>query len=228
MGEIAGDEALMPYITSANIACGGHAGDEVSMRATVALAERFGVAVGAHPSYPDRENFGRIELDLDPTGFVYDQTNALAAIATIRHVKPHGALYNKAVRDPATARAIAEGVAQVSRDLVLVGLAQSAMIAVFRDCGFRTAAEAFADRRYEADGTLRPRNRPGALIIDPDEAAEQALELAKTADTICVHGDTQGAAEILRAVRARLVKAGFEIRALPASAGMLRAGQQGS
>lgn len=215
-------ESLMQYLTSVNIACGGHAGDEATMSATVEQARRHGVAIGAHPGYPDRENFGRLELDMPleaVSATVYEQVRALASIAgAIQHVKPHGALYNAAVRSPETARAIAEGVARFSRDVVLVGLAGSPMLDAFQDAGFRVAAEAFADRRYERDGTLRSRKFPDALIRDPMEAARQAVgfvydEVGRAA-TLCIHGDTPGAVDIARAVRSALEAAGIEVIAM--------------
>jgi UPF0271 protein len=207
MGEgVPGEEALMPYVTSVNIACGGHAGDEASMRLTVELARRYGLRIGAHPSFPDRENFGRTEMQLPldvVERAVHEQCVAMAAIASeIRHVKPHGALYNQAAKDAGLARAIARGVARFSRNVSLVGLAGSVMLDVFRDEGFTAVAEAFADRRYEPDGTLRSRKLAGALIDDPAEAAEQALRIEQKflAQTICIHSDSPGALAIAIAV----------------------------
>jgi UPF0271 protein len=219
-------EALMRHVTSVNVACGGHAGDEAMMRATIGQAMRAGVAIGAHPGYEDRANFGRVELALSSeeiAASVERQVRALAAVAaecgaTIAHVKPHGALYNQAVRNRVIARAVATGVARWRRDVSLVGLAGPAgvaMLSEFRDAGFTVWAEAFADRRYEADGTLRARRHDDALIHDPTEAAAQATRIAAgrgvvaaggvvvplEAQTICVHGDTPGAVEIARAVR---------------------------
>jgi 5-oxoprolinase (ATP-hydrolysing) subunit A len=220
-------QALMRSITSANVACGGHAGDELMMRATIQQALRCGVAIGAHPGYTDRENFGRLELKMsteEVAESVFEQVRALAQVAgscgtPVVHVKPHGALYNQAVRNRDLAEAIAVGVARWSRDVVLVGLAGSPMLAVFREAGFTVAAEAFADRRYEPDGTLRSRKFEDALIRDPEQAARQALkmvergvvtasdgsEIAVSAQTICIHGDTPGApaiaAEVARALR---------------------------
>jgi UPF0271 protein len=200
------EEALMAHISSANVACGGHAGDAPTMRGTVELARRYGVAVGAHPGYPDRPNFGRLPLALSAEQIaetVYQQIQALAAIAGhLAHVKPHGALYNVAASNPDVARAIAEGVARFTKDLVLVGLAGSVMLDVWREMGFRVAAEGFADRRYQPDGSLRSRQFPDALITQPDEAAAQALRLARQGQvqTICVHGDTPGSVEIVAAV----------------------------
>jgi len=199
-------EALMPFLTSVNIACGGHAGDELTMRTTVEQARRHGLAIGAHPGYPDRENFGRLELDMPLQAVeqtVYDQICALAGFAPeITHVKPHGALYNQAVKNTLLAAAIAHGVARYSRDVTLVGLAGSAMLHVFHEEGFKVFAEAFADRRYEADGTLRSRKHTDALIGDPAEAAVQAVRIAREgkAQTICIHSDTPGSVGIARAV----------------------------
>jgi len=235
-------EALMASITSANIACGGHAGDETTMEETIRQALRHGVAIGAHPGFPDRVNFGRLPIDMSGTQiatFVHEQIEALDRVArrcgaTIGHVKPHGALYNLAARDAAVARAIAEGVARWRRDITLVGLAGSAMLQGFRELGFDAAGEAFADRRYEADGQLRSRRQPNALIDDPQAAAEQALGIAKfgrviavdgsaialNARTICLHGDTPGSVRIAAAVAARLRGAGVELQAVrPASFG---------
>jgi UPF0271 protein len=179
-------EALLRSITSANVACGGHAGDQRTMKTTIEQALRAGVAVGAHPGYPDRENFGRLELKMPAEAVanaVYEQVRALAEIAVacgakLVHVKPHGALYNQTVKNRELAEAIAKGVSQWSKDVVLVGLAGSPMLEVFREAGFAVAAEAFADRRYEPDGTLRSRKFEDALIRDPAEAAKQALSMA--------------------------------------------------
>jgi len=224
-------EALMPFLTSVNIACGGHAGDEATMTATIAQALRQKVAVGAHPGYGDRKNFGRLELDLplkDITNSVTEQVRSLATIAAacgthLTHVKPHGALYNQAAKNRDIADAIAKGIARWSREVVLVGLAGSSMLNVFRDAGFSVAAEAFADRRYEPDGTLRSRNFPDALICDPSEAGQQAqiivekgraiacdgTEINVDAQTLCIHGDTPGAAQIAAAVTQTLRHAGI-------------------
>jgi len=229
-------EALLRSITSANVACGGHAGDERTMRTTIEQALRAGVAVGAHPGYPDRENFGRLELKLSPQAVadsVCDQVRALAAVAAARgaklvHVKPHGALYNQAVKNRELAEAIAQGVVKCNKNLVLMGLAESAMLDVFRDAGFAVAAEAFADRRYEPDGTLRSRKFDNALIRDPAEAARQALSITErgivtahdgtevklAAQTICIHGDTPGSVQIAAAVARKLREAGITLAAL--------------
>lgn len=202
------EAALMEHITSANIACGGHAGDDHTMERTVRLALDRGVRIGAHPGYPDPANFGRIEIAMRPAEIaatVHQQIARLDAIVhrlggTIVHVKPHGALYNVAVKDGAVARAIADGIARWNRDVIVFGLAGSAMLTIWRDLGFTVWGEAFADRRYEPDGTLRSRKFPDALITDPAEAAAQAARFAAEGkvQTICVHGDTPGAVEILK------------------------------
>lgn len=232
-------EALLRSITSANVACGGHAGDEATMRATIEQAMQHNVAVGAHPGYPDRENFGRLELRMSPedvANSVHEQVLALARVAEVLgppivHVKPHGALYNQAVKNRELARAIADGVARWRRDVVLVGLAGSPMLDVFREAGFAVAAEAFADRRYEPDGTLRSRKFDDALIRNPAEAAQQArrmvergtviasngAEVPVAAQTICIHGDTPGSAQIAGAVAKTLRKAGVRLRGLSKS-----------
>lgn len=229
-------EALMRSVTSVNIACGWHAGDEGMMRATIEQALRHGVAIGAHPGYADRANFGRVELQLsvgEVADSVYEQVMALAKIAEscgarVAHVKPHGALYNQAARDRVLARAIAEGVARWNTGVVLVGLAESAMLEAFRAAGFAVAAEAFADRRYEADGSLRSRKFADALIGDPAEAAAQAVgivergsviawdgaEVRVSAETLCVHGDTAGAPEIAAVLNRGLRAAGIAVGAL--------------
>jgi len=216
---------LMEHVTSANIACGGHAGDEGTMERTIRLALERGVNVGAHPGYPDRANFGRLEIAMSEAEIedtVAWQIGRLEAVAerlgaTIVHVKPHGALYNVAVRNHAVARAIGAAVRQWNRPLAggsacptLFGLSGSPMLEVWRSMGLRVAAEGFADRRYEADGTLRSRQLAGALITDPAEAAAQAVRLAREGgvETICVHGDTPGAANILEACRRALQSCG--------------------
>jgi UPF0271 protein len=208
------EAALIEHITSANIACGGHAGDESTMERTARLALARGVRIGAHPGYPDRANFGRVEIPMPAAEIertVLEQIERLDAVvrrlgAAIVHVKPHGALYNVAVRNEEVARAIAHGVARWNPRVTLFGLAGSPMLDVWRAMGMAVAAEAFADRRYEADGTLRSRRFPDALITDPREAAAQALRFAREgkAQTICVHGDTPGAIEILKACREAL------------------------
>lgn len=232
-------EALMRSITSANVACGGHAGDEETMRITIEQALRYGVAVGAHPGYADRENFGRLELKMSEEEIadsVHKQVRALAEVAAscgarVVHVKPHGALYNQAVKNRELARAIADGVARWNREVVLVGLAGSLMLDVFREAGFAVAAEAFADRRYELDGTLRSRKFEDALIRDPEGAARQALgmvergvvrasdgsDVAVSAQTICIHGDTPGAPAIAAEVARVLQESGVTLGGLSGS-----------
>jgi len=222
MGELDGaiEEAVMPYLTSVNVACGAHAGDEGIASATIRGALKFKLAIGAHPSYPDRENFGRKEMRMEPDALaaaVFEQVKWLAALAKrlgaeLVHVKPHGTLYNTAAKDEVVALAIARGVARFSKKLILVGLTDSLMLQVFEQEGFRTAAEAFADRRYERDGSLRARSREGALITDPAEAGRQAVALVGKgrAQTLCVHSDTPGAPDIAAEVARSLDAAGIQ------------------
>ncbi len=229
-------ESLMKWITSANIACGGHAGDAETMEATIRQAQKHNITIGAHPGYPDRENFGRLELKLSSREIadsVSEQIVALAKIAArlgakIRHVKPHGALYNQAVHNAELASAIAEGVARWRRDVVLVGLADSPMLDVFHRAGFAVAAEAFADRLYEPNGTLRSRKFDDALICDPEAAGKQAVNIATRnalisrggrqipvhAQTLCIHGDTLGSDRIAEAVAKSLTGAGVSVQPL--------------
>ena len=232
MGEIpqmvndGSQEALMEYLTSVNIACGGHAGEEETMKATVQQALRWKLAIGAHPGYPDPENFGRLPIAMPPgaiSDFVFEQVRVLAGIASgcgaaITHVKPHGALYNSAVANGEISEAIAKGVARWSKDVTLVGLAGSGMLDVFRAEGFTAVAEAFADRRYDRDGALRSRQFPDSLITDPAAAAQQARNIDRfqfvvasdgssvpiLAQTLCIHGDTPGALHIVKAVAAAI------------------------
>jgi UPF0271 protein len=233
MGEnIGSDKAIMPYITSANIACGFHAGDESSMRETVRMAKRYGVAVGAHPSWKDIEGFGRREMSLPPDeveSLVLYQVGALYAIAKaegveLRHIKPHGALYNQAAQDQSLARAIAGAVKRFGVDLILVGLAGSGLIEAGMEAGLRVAQEGFPDRNYNSDWTLVSRREANALIESPEEVAAHAVNLAQEGidlngrslrvDTLCLHGDHPQAARNARLVRERLEKAGIEIAAL--------------
>lgn len=217
MGELedaAHEAALMDYVTSANIACGGHAGDDAIMERTARLALERGVRIGAHPGYPDRANFGRREIPMAPVDIarmVREQIERLDAVVrplggVIVHVKPHGALYNVAVHNAGVARAIGEGVAQWNRAIPIFGLAGAPMLEVWRSMGLAAMGEGFADRRYEPDGTLRARKFADALIADPREAAAQAVRLARggIAQTICVHGDSPGAVAILKACREAL------------------------
>jgi len=216
------DEQVMPHITSANIACGAHAGDPVVMRRTVRLAKAAGVAVGAHPGFADLQGFGRREMQVPAAELeasLIAQIGALAAIAraegvALQHVKPHGALYNMAVRDRALSDAIVRAVAAVDPALILFGLPNSLMLDAGRDAGLRVAAEGFADRAYEPDGSLTPRSRSGAVIHDVDAVVARAVRMATEevvltpsgqqvrlkVETICVHGDTPGAGELVRRI----------------------------
>ena len=223
LGEGAAHDAeLMALVSSANIACGAHAGDEATMRRTLELARKHGVAAGAHPGYRDRANFGRLELALAPAEvfqLVVEQVRELQRIAgelgvALAHVKPHGALYNQAARDPALADAIATAVQTVDARLILFGLAGSALIKAAAARGLTTAAEVFADRRYQADGSLVPRSRPDALIADAEEACAQVLRLvwAGRPQTVCVHGDGPHAVAFARQLRAALGQAQIEIK----------------
>jgi len=210
------EEAIMPYITSANIACGFHAGNEMIMRSTVRLAKRFGVNVGAHPGWKDMRNFGRQEVQTQPEeveALVLYQIGALAAIARaeglgLRHVKPHGALYNQAAKDRHLADAIARAVKSFSTELILVGLTGSRLCEAGLEMGLIVAAEGFPDRGYHPDGTLLPRNLPGALIESPEEVTAHALDLVRSGktDTLCLHGDHPNAAENARLLREVLWK----------------------
>jgi 5-oxoprolinase (ATP-hydrolysing) subunit A len=229
------DEAVLPHVTSASIACGFHAGDPGVMRRTVRAAAERGVAIGAHPSLPDLAGFGRRRMDVTPEeayALVVYQVGALlgftcAARVRLSHVKPHGALYNMAASDAALAEAIARAVRDVDADLVLFGLAGSALVREGERVGLRVASEAFADRGYEPDGSLTPRARPGALVADPEEAARRAVrmvlegrvtasdgcDVAVRADTLCIHGDSPHAAESARILRRRLEEAGVRVLA---------------
>lgn len=235
LGEGAGTEKeIMPFITSANIACGAHAGDEQTMRDTVRLAVAHKVAPGAHPGYRDPANFGRAPLGISADELIADlvvQIETLRAIARsentdLVHVKAHGALYNTALRDEGVAASIVAAMRRVAPDLMLYAFPGSAVERLARAAGLRVAREGFIDRAYEPDGTLRPRTRPNALITDPQLAAAQAVSfmedggvtaldgtfLELEVDTLCVHGDTPGASAILRAARSALVSAGIGIR----------------
>jgi UPF0271 protein len=210
----AADRALIALVSSVNVACGGHAGDSPTMTATVRAAAELGVAVGAHPSYVDREHFGRRSRAQSPQEAalaIASQLESLRDIArtcgvTLTHVKPHGALYNDAAVDRAAAVAVADAVAAFDKRLWLVGLAGSLLLEAGRAVGLRVAAEGFCDRAYEDDGTLRSRTLPGAVFEDPALAARQAVRLATRGDidTLCIHGDTPGALAIARAVRTAL------------------------
>lgn len=230
------DEVLIPLMTSVNIACGAHAGDPMVMRRTVELAARYGVAVGAHPGYPDLQGFGRRALGLTPAeveAWVLAQIGALAAVArgvgvSLQHVKAHGALYNTASDDAALAEAIARAVRAYDADLILMARAGSVQAGIGREMGLRVAEEAFADRGYDGRGRLLPRGEPGALLTDARAAAARAVELVRTgslrvadgtrlqlhAQTLCVHSDTPGAAALAAELRDTLAQSGIPIRAL--------------
>lgn len=230
----ADDEAMFAVVSSASVACGGHAGDDASMRAAVARASRFGVALGAHPSFPDRAGFGRTALAIDPASLRVEVAAQLAALeaagAGIRYVKPHGALYHAAGARPAVARAVTAAVADLAtrrgRAVPVLGLGD-ALADAAAAAGLPFVREAFLDRGYLPDGTLVPRTDPGALLDDPQRVAERAVLLAREgvvdtvdgsriearAASLCVHGDSPSAVAMARAVRAALDAAGVEVRA---------------
>lgn len=229
------DLELMRFITSANIACGGHAGDAETMKQMLAAAQELGVAAGAHASYPDRKNFGRVTMPLAPEAMetaVREQIENLLALAEplgvrIAHVKAHGALYHDA-REPRVAEAIGRAVLGANPQLMVIGQAGSAALEHWRAMGLRCAAEAFADRAYQPDGTLRSRSEPGAVLSDPTQAVGQALdialrgrvstpdgkEVAIRAETICIHSDTPNATEIAREVKRRFAENGIRLASL--------------
>jgi UPF0271 protein len=234
-----GDDAeVMKSVTSANVACGYHAGDPGAMRRAVRMARAAGVAVGAHPGLPDLAGFGRRNMSVSPDeveDFVLYQIGALAAIAAaegvpLQHVKVHGALYNMAVRDPALAEAIARAVMSFDRELIVFGLPGTELLRAAEALGLRVAAEGFADRAYERDGSLTPRSRRDAVIDDPDEVAARAVRMAvervvrttggsdipMRVDTICTHGDTPGSAHLTRRLRAAMEAAGVVVKAVGA------------
>ncbi len=225
------DEEVIGCISSANIACGFHAGDPGWMRHTVGLAEKNGVGIGAHPAFPDLRGFGRRNMVVDPQeardDVVY-QIGALTAFTKgkrLQHVKPHGAMYNMAVKDEALARAICEAILEVDRRLILLALSGSRWVEIAEKMGLRVAREVFADRALMPDGTLAPRSQPGAVLHDADQIAERTLrmvtegtveavdgsEVEVVADSICLHGDTPGAVAMARAVRDSLECAGVQV-----------------
>ncbi len=228
------DDQILEFVTSANIACGFHAGDPSVMRNTVRAAVEKGVAIGAHPGYRDLEGFGRRFVDLTPDeayDLVVYQVGALhgfvaAAGAKMQHVKPHGAFYNAAAVDIEVAGAIAQAVRDLDSELILFGLSGSDLISAGEKAGLRIASEAFADRTYQSDGTLTPRRQPGAMIEDHDRAFNQTVHLVKAgrvvslkgvdvdvrADTICIHGDGPHALEFARMIRTRLEESGIEVK----------------
>ena len=233
------DDGLMNAITSANVAAGFHAGDPSVLRATVRLAKARGVAVGAHPGFPDLVGFGRRELNVsaaEAEDMVLYQVAAVAGVAAsegvkLQHVKPHGALFNMAVKNVELAEAIARGVAAFDRSLILFGLPGSEILNAGRKAGLRVAAEVFADRAYEPDGTLASRRKPGSVIHDPAAVVARAVKMVKEkqvvaidgsvvplqADTICVHGDTRGSDELAARIRAGFEAAGVTVKAIGAA-----------
>ena len=233
------DEEVIRYITSANIACGYHAGDPLVMEKTISLAKNHGVSIGAHPGFPDLMGFGRRNIDATLTeikGYVIYQIGALQAFAKaqglrVEHVKPHGALYLMAVEDEKISEAIVEAIANVDKDLIFVALAGSKgemMTKIGERVGLRVAYEAFPDRAYTPEGTLVSRRQPGAVIKDPDVVAQRALMMAKEGkvvaidgteipfrpETLCVHGDTPGAVNLVKKIQKTLTEAGVEVISL--------------
>ena len=235
LGEgIGNDELIMPYISSANIACGYHAGDENTMKQTVELCKKYSVAVGAHPSYPDRTNFGRTDMLLHP-GEIYEmivkQINSLEKIASktdmaVHHVKPHGALYNMAARDKMLAPFVALAIMDTNSKYILYGLSGSYLVKEGKSLGLKSASEVFADRTYKDDGSLTSRNKPGALIEEADKVVAQVLQMIKegtitsvtgkkvpiVAETICLHGDGEHAVEFAKAIYSALKTEGIQIK----------------
>lgn len=233
MGENAGnDAAAMPYISSVNIACGFHAGGPMVMKQTVELAVKHNVAIGAHPSYQDVEGFGRRDMNLSSDeieSLVLYQVGALAGFAKaagaeLMHVKPHGALYNQAATDRTVAHAVARGVAKFSKSLILVGLAGSALVAAGVVEGLKVANEAFPDRAYNFDGTLMPRQQPGAVFDSVELVVNNAVRLATVgitfgdmtvkADTLCIHGDNPNVPALAKAVSLALSERGIDVMGL--------------
>lgn len=228
------DEEVLPYVTSANIACGFHGGDPLVMEKTVALCKKYGVRAGAHPGFPDLAGFGRRNMSLSPKevkASVMYQIGALKAFcsgAGIRlcHLKPHGALYNMAAKDYELAKAICQAVKEVDDSLILLALSGSEMLRAAKDTGLSAASEVFADRAYQSDGSLVPRNREGALIEDEDLAVRRVIRMAKEgvveaidgstvsieADSVCVHGDGVKALEFVKKIREGLLEAGVEVK----------------
>ncbi len=227
------DEQVLPYITSANVACGFHASDPVVMMHTVAMAEQYGVGVGAHPGFPDLQGFGRRNMVMSPEeikAMIVYQIGALSAFCQVEniplcHVKPHGALYNMAGKNMEMAMAICEGIAQVDPDLKVLAQAGSCLENAAHQCGLKFAKEIFADRAYEEDGSLVARSKPGAMITDEEEAVRRVIsmvkdgrvtaitgkEIAVQADSICVHGDGPKAVAFVKKIKAALEDAGIEV-----------------
>ena len=230
------DEEILPFVTSANIACGFHAGDPAVMRKTVTLALKNGVAIGAHPGLPDLVGFGRRQMDISPQeayDIVVYQLGALAAFvkaegASMQHVKPHGALYNMAAKSKPLSEAIAEAVYKVDPGLILFGLAGSELVAAGEKIGLQVAHEVFADRTYQLDGSLTSRKQPDALITNKEEAVQQVVRMIKEgqvlsrqgqdiavkADTVCIHGDGKHALEFARKIREYLLNSGIAVKAI--------------
>lgn len=229
------DEEILPFVSSANIACGYHAGDPATMRKTVAAAIKHGVCIGAHPGLPDLQGFGRRNMAISPQE-AYDmmvvQIGSLAAVAAsqgakLTHVKAHGQLYNMSVKNEALAKALAKAVFDVNKDLVFFGLAGSLMLDIAESIGLRTASEVFADRLYQPDGTLTPRTQPGAMIEDVEVSIRQTLQMVQDgtvtasdgskvkvrADTLCIHGDQPGAVTFAKSIREALTREGVTIHA---------------
>jgi UPF0271 protein len=221
---IGNDAAMMPYITSANIACGFHAGDATVMQQTVALCVQHNVAIGAHPSFPDLQGFGRRNMSLSATevyNIVVYQVGALSAFvkvagSTLHHVKPHGALYNMAAKDKALAAAIVQAVKDVDASLLLYGLAGSELIKAAAEAGLRSCSEIFADRTYQADGTLTPRTQPDAFIHDAAAAVQQVTKLLQQkmilAETVCIHGDGPNAVAFANTLYHHLQAQGVQLK----------------
>lgn len=237
MGEgVGNDAAIMPFISSANIACGYHAGDEITMKQTIQLALQHNVQIGAHPSFLDKENFGRKEMNCTASeiyDLVFTQIKLLDAIAKmlgtkLHHVKPHGALYNMSAKDVSIAKVIATAVKDFDPHLILFGLSGSHSIQQAKELGLKTASEVFADRTYQEDGSLTPRSQIGALIEDTGAAVNQALQMIKEktviatsgkkipiiADTICIHGDGKHAVEFAQQIHSTIEKEGIKIQAI--------------
>lgn len=233
---IGADEHVIPHISSANIACGFHAGDPLVMEQTVVLSMKYHVAIGAHPGFPDLMGFGRRAMTCSPKevkAYIQYQLGALQAFAEahgvrVQHCKPHGALYNIAAKDLELATAIAQGIAEVDKDMILLGMAGSQMLQAGKSSGLRVASEVFADRAYLADGSLAPRNMPGAVIHDQDVVVQRALRMitqgevtALTGETlhlqahsVCVHGDNPAAAQSTKELRQALEQAGISVTPL--------------
>ena len=230
------DEEVIKFISSANIACGFHASDPLVMEKTVALAKENGVKVGAHPGFPDLAGFGRRNMNVSPAelkAMVMYQVGALAAFCKamdikMNHVKPHGAMYNMAAKDIKLALAIAEGIAQVDDSLILLGLSGSQLLKAAQEVGLKSAAEVFADRAYEEDGSLVARTKPGAVIADENEVIERVIKMIKLGkvqtitgkeieikpDSICVHGDNPKALNFVKLIRQRLTQENIKIEAM--------------